>query len=55
MRLLLDLNVNRIRVLQCHPVALLPLLWAALLAQHLGLGMAEAGLVLLVGVGSLHF
>ena len=26
------------------PVALLPLLWAALLAQHLGLGMAEAGL-----------
>jgi len=25
-------------------VALLPLLWAALLAQHLGLGMAEAGL-----------
>ena len=46
-------------------VALLPLLWAALLAQHLGLGMAAAGawcadphvigfcqsLMLLVGVG----
>ena len=27
MRLLLALNVNRIRVLQCQPVALLPLLW----------------------------
>ena len=37
--------------MECQPVALLPLLWAALLAQPLGLGMAEAGLVLLVGVG----
>jgi hypothetical protein len=44
MRLLLDLNVNGIRLLECQPVALLPLLWIALLAQHLGLGMAEAGL-----------
>ena len=44
MRLLLDLNVNGIRLLECQPVALLPLLWAALLAQHLGLGMAAAGL-----------
>ena len=52
MRLLLDLNVNGIRLLECQPVA--PAL-AALLAQPLGLDMAEAGLVLLVGVGSLHF
>jgi hypothetical protein len=41
MGLHLDLNVNGIRLLQCQPVALLPLLWAALLAQHLGFGMAE--------------
>jgi hypothetical protein len=27
MRLLLDFNVNGIRVLKCQPVALLPLLW----------------------------
>jgi len=53
MRLHLDLDVNGIRLLECQPVALLPLLWAALLAQHLGLGMAEAGLVLLVGGGRL--
>jgi hypothetical protein len=45
MRLHLDLNVNAIRLLEGKPVALLPLLWSALLAQHLGLGMAEAGLV----------
>jgi len=47
----LDLNANGIRLLECQPVVLLPLLWAALLAKHLGLGMAEAGLALLVGVG----
>ena len=50
MRLHLDLNVNGIRLLECQPVALLPLLWADLLAQHLGLGMAEAGLVLPVSL-----
>ena len=33
-----------VSLLPCCPVALLPLLWAALLAQHLGLGMAEASL-----------
>jgi hypothetical protein len=52
MRLHLDINVSGNRLLErqtvallpCCPVALLPLLWAALLAQHLGLGMAEAGL-----------
>jgi hypothetical protein len=44
MRLLLDPNVNGIRFLECQPVALLPLLWAALLAQQLVSGMAEAGL-----------
>ncbi len=44
MRLLLDLNVNGIRLLERQPVPLLPLLWAALLAQHLGLCMTEAGL-----------
>ena len=55
MRLLLDPNVNGIRFLECQPVALLPPALAALLAQPLGLDMAEAGLVLLVGVGSLHF
>jgi hypothetical protein len=51
MRLHLDLNANGIRLLECQPVVLLLLLWAALLAKHLGLGMAEAGLALLVGVG----
>jgi hypothetical protein len=36
MRLHLDLNVNAIKLLECQPVALLPLLWAALLAREPG-------------------
>ncbi|MFN7741582.1 MAG: sigma 54-interacting transcriptional regulator [Cyanobacteriota bacterium] len=41
---------SRQRALNLGLYALLPLLWAALLAQHLGLGMAEAGLVLPVSL-----
>jgi len=48
-----------LRLLPQHPrswlllYALLPLLWAAMLADHLALGMAEAGLVLPVSLAAL--
>jgi len=41
---------SRQRALNLGLYALLPLLWAALLAQHLGLGMAEAGRLLPVSL-----
>jgi len=61
MRLHLDLNVNAIRLLECQPVALLPLLWApwwpetaarlpAWSADSHVIGFCQS-LVLLVGVG----
>jgi len=64
MRLLLDLNVNGIRLLECQPVALLPLLWPHCWPSPLAwawrkrvwsadphlIGFCQS-LVLLVGVG----